>query len=128
LNYLYLKRCSNPILVYMSGKYFPKSVPAASKGTIVFGEKIFSTLSNLLKPITGQEPHIIYCLHTEREEGPMELENLAGIELPLNTTISLCRNTLIFPILLWEWYGFPHWIEIDDFLQKYGSPHDYPNK
>ena len=78
-------------------------------------------MANLLKPVIIQDPYLVFCLHTERDDAPIQADSLESVELPLNTTISLFRNTLIFPILLWEWYGFPQWIDIDEFLEKFGG-------
>ena len=40
-------------------------------------------------------------------------------EIPINLTLDMIKNSLIFPILFWNWYGYKEWIHIDEFIQEY---------
>ena len=40
-------------------------------------------------------------------------------EIPKDITLDMVKNSFIFPILFWNWYGFKEWIHIDEFIQEY---------
>jgi len=39
--------------------------------------------------------------------------------VPNAETTELLKNSLIFPIIFWEWFGFHEWIEIEVFLKEF---------
>ena len=40
-------------------------------------------------------------------------------EIPRDLTLNMIKNSFIFPILFWNWYGFKEWINIDEFINEY---------
>jgi len=100
-----------------------------------------NTLTELFKPIEGLTPFIIYCLHSNNSLktffGNEPKLNLVEIDqktpngtkgvylinknmfVPNAETSELLGNSLIFPIIYWEWFGFHEWIEIESFLKEF---------
>jgi hypothetical protein len=100
-------------------------------------------ITDLFKPIEGLSPFIIYCLHSNNSlktffGGEPKL-NLVEIDeknpfrgpgkglyvinknqfIPNAETCELLKNSLIFPLIFWEWLGFHEWIEIELFLKEF---------
>ena len=40
-------------------------------------------------------------------------------EIPKNLTLDMIKNSFIFPVLFWNWYGFKEWIHIDELIREY---------
>lgn len=103
-----------------------------------------NTLAELFKPIEGLTPYIVYCLHSNNslksffgnepklnlveidERNPTGNNNFGGIYkinknqfIPNADTAELLKNSLIFPIIFWEWFGYHEWIEIEVFLKEF---------
>jgi hypothetical protein len=101
-----------------------------------------NTLAELFKPIEGLTPFIVYCLHSNNslktffgnepklklveidEKNPTGNSN--GVYkinknqlIPNAETAELLKNSLIFPIIFWEWFGYHEWIEIEVFLNEF---------
>ena len=40
-------------------------------------------------------------------------------EIPRELTLDMLKNSFIFPILFWNWYGYKEWITIDEYINEY---------
>ncbi|CAG9324330.1 unnamed protein product [Blepharisma stoltei] len=111
LNSFFLRKCNSKLIsvfssvlpnFYLNQLKVPSDIPSES----IFAEKLALSISSLIQPLVKIEPHIIYCIKApEKEIQP--------------GAVFLFRNSLILPTLLWTWYGFPHWINIEDVIKEF---------
>ena len=40
-------------------------------------------------------------------------------------TKEVCKNSIIIPILFWEWFGYPEWMEIDTFIKEFADDFEF---
>lgn len=84
-------------------------------------------ISEIFSPLQGLSPFIIYCFHSNNSLriffGEKVLEKKPNWNIPERLTNDLCKNSLIMPVLYWEWFGYHEWISIDKFINEYA--HDF---
>lgn len=89
-----------------------------------------NTLSDLFKPVEGLSPFIVYCIHSnnslktffgEPRINLVEVDSTRCINIPYLETKELLGNSLVFPIVYWEWSGYHEWVEIELFLNEFKS-------
>ena len=101
-----------------------------------------NALCKIFEPIQGIKPFIVFCFHSnnsyqiffkdrdnkEKQEIKDEQNkknnekinnSLEEEEMPREITLGMVKNSFIFPVLFWNWYGFKEWILIDEFIQEY---------
>ena len=113
LNSLFFRKCSSPLLAKSPQPQF-KDTPTArtASAACCFGERLSNALSYLMKPLLSITPSIIYCLHsTQNEDGDPDF--------PLHATVSLFRNSLLRPQIVWKWFGLPIWRTKSDLLDLF---------
>ena len=104
-----------------------------------FSSYFLSNLQSLFTPIKSYKPFVIYCLHSNNSYkiffNPKKVNkpNLTGTnqfsvdddmsseydEIPNDVTLSIIKNSLAFPILNWDWYGYKEWMSIDDIVNEF---------
>lgn len=92
----FLKACSNEIL----GKRQAKSI-------LRIDEIFTGSLRKILLPYLNLSPWVIFCLKSE-------------IKAVDKKSLEFLRNSTVFPSLIWNWYGFPHWVRVSDMAQELG--------
>lgn len=103
LNSLFFKKCSATLLTrFPQSQYKDVQSAKAASSACCFGERVSVSLSYLMKPLLSINPSVIYCLHscTNSDGDP---------DFPLHATVSLFRNSLLRPEIVWHWFGFPIW-------------------
>ena len=101
-----------------------------------------NALCKIFEPIKGIKPFIVFCFHSnysykiffrdrdnkEKQEIKDEKEiknnqrnniSFKEDEMPRDITLDMVKNSFIFPVLFWNWYGFKEWILIDEFIKEY---------
>ena len=71
-------------------------------------EEVFTkSLRKILFPYLDQTPFVIYCLKSESKA--------------INrNSLKFLRNTTVFPNLIWNWFGFSHWLRAGDVAKELG--------
>ena len=86
---------------------------------------IHSNISDIFAPLQGLSPFIVYCFHSNNSLklffGDKFSEEKEDFTIPLKLTTELCRNSLLLPILYWEWFGYHEWIAVEAFVKEYSS-------
>jgi len=90
---------------------------------------IHYNITEIFLPLQGLSPFIIYCFHSNNSlkifYGEKSLEKKSGWNIPERLTNDLCKNSLIMPVLYWDWFGYHEWISIERFLTEYSK--DFEN-
>ena len=90
---------------------------------------IHYNITEIFLPLQGLSPFIIYCFHSNNSlkifYGEKCLEKKSGWNIPERLTNDLCKNSLIMPVLYWDWFGYHEWISIERFLTEYSK--DFEN-
>ena len=106
-------------------------------------------LCKIFQPIQNIKPFIVFCFHSNnsykiffkdkenkdnnenKDDKKIEKSNKKNIknnnlnisfkeeEIPKDITLNMIKNSFIFPVLFWNWYGFKEWILIDEFIQQF---------
>ena len=97
-----------------------------------FASFFISNLRALFDPIRNLKPFVVYCLHSNNsykiffnQKKPNRKNSNSNIkkeeydEIPNEVTMSIIKNSLAFPILNWDWYGYKEWMEIDQMVKEY---------
>lgn len=66
-------------------------------------------VSLLLEPLASYNKHLVYFIKASAQV------------LDYNETIRLFRNTLVIPCLIWEWYGYQHWVSNTTLIQNFSN-------
>ena len=77
-------------------------------------------LQKFFKPIKSLKPFVIYCFHSRNSYKLAFAEN----DINMNNIIQVVKeikNGLVYPILLWKWYGFKEWISVDNFVNEFSK-------
>ena len=95
-----------------------------------------------------QQPFVIYCLHsknsykiffnnnnnnnysyniTENNNNFNKKKSFYN-EIPKQITINIINNSLILPILNWDWYGFKEWMEFSELNREFSEFENYKDK
>ena len=102
-----------------------------------FANFFLSNLRTLFDPIKNLKPFVVYCIHSNNsykiffnskknkvvrknssnENLKNKIENFD--EIPCEETLGMIKNSLAFPILNWDWYGYQEWMEIDQIVKEY---------
>ena len=70
-------------------------------------EVLTASLRKILFPYLDQTPFVIYCLKSESKA--------------INrNSLKFLRNTTVFPNLIWNWFGFSHWLRAGDVAKELG--------
>lgn len=103
LNAFFYRKCNSSLLFKASqSQYRDTATARAASAACCFGERLSNALSYLMKPLLSINPSVIYCLHsTKNEEGDPDF--------PLHATVSLFRNSLLRPQIVWKWFGLSIW-------------------
>lgn len=72
-----------------------------------FEENYTTALRKILMPYLYINPMVIYCIKTDGKA----ISKLA---------LQVLRKSQIIPNLLWDWFGFPHWISLSDLIAELG--------
>ena len=83
----FFNRCSNPLL-----KRLVNTEPLS------ISDMFRKDISVLIGPLVSYENSIVYFIKASKQ----------GLEY--GETIRVLRNTLVIPSLIWEWYGYRHWV------------------
>lgn len=83
----FFNRCSNPLVKRL-----------ISTSPLSISEMFRKDISVLLEPLVSYDNSIVYFI-----KAPNRMLNY-------NETIRVLRNTLVIPCLIWEWYGYKHWV------------------
>lgn len=104
--YKTIEKSSNPIIQW----YFYQNKNFIYKD---FKELVSSKLQKLILPLENTHPFVIYCVKAFN----LLMSENENLEFILNhkKTISLLKNSLVMPILYWEWFGFHDWMDINEF-------------
>lgn len=71
-------------------------------------EEVFTgSLRKVLVPYLNLSPWVIFCLKSE----------VKGVD---KKSLEFLRNSTVFPSLIWNWYGFPHWVRVKDMAKELG--------
>ena len=95
-----------------SPQYSPFIIGYASRGTSVLHSEGGGTPRVIItSPRIEEEKEVIRDRFTE--------DTVKGI--PKVVVARTLRNTLIHPILIWECFGFPDWIELKEFSRDFSG-------
>ena len=109
------------------------NVPSLFEEKLSFIKIIQENLSNIFKDIEGISPYLIYSLHSKNSLKTFykdsfkdkQLQNNYGENsswvIPIKNTINICKNSLIIPVLFWEWFGYHEWIEVKQFITEFSE-------
>ena len=90
-----------------------------------------------------QQPFVIYCLHSNNSykiffdnnnnnyyNNINEMKKKKSIyhEIPKQITINIINNSLILPVLNWDWYGFKEWMEFEELIREFKEFENYKDK
>lgn len=89
---------------------------------------IHHNITEIFLPLQGLSPFLVYCFHSNNSLkiffGDRSLDKKPGWNIPEKLTNDLCKNSLLMPVLYWEWFGFHEWISIDRFIADYAKDFD----
>jgi len=110
LNYYFLKSCNSKLvqsalkyLSFSNPNFNPHTSPLPDKS--VYAQKLSEKVNLMLQPLINTSPYVIYCIRADKSD-------LA------HCALSIVRNSLIVPSLLWNWYGFKHWVALEDLARE----------
>ena len=96
--------------------------------------KIFQeNLKHIFKGHDGMNPYIIYSLHSKNSlksfykdyvRDKQFLNNYgenSSWYVPIKNTVNICKNSLIIPVLFWEWFGYHEWMEVGKFISEFAD-------
>jgi len=90
-----------------------------------FYQFIHSNICDIFAPLEGLAPFVVYCFHSNNSLklffGDKFNEEKEDWNIPLKLTTELCRNSLLLPILYWEWFGYHEWISVNNFVRQYSN-------
>ena len=106
-----------------------------NKNITNFDEYFSTALKKLFEPIKNIKPFVVYCISFPENENENVLFKPNGVEKPIkrnslknNTKIEksikekeydFIKNSIVWPILNWDLYGYKEWMKIDDFIKEY---------
>ena len=95
--YKLLSHCSHPAL----GHKLKKNPP------LNLFDSLNQKISNLLSHVLSLKCHLVYFLSAPQNA------------LDYSYTLSSLRNTLVLPLLIWKWYGYHYWVNLEDLVVNF---------
>jgi hypothetical protein len=102
----FLKGCLNRVLAWQFARVQTSVLATLKRSSLL--EDVTAKLAEVLQH--KAEPFVVYCLPPLSSRKDLE------------SALMLVRNSLVNACLLWSWYGYIHWLKLEDFVVDLEQP------